>query len=118
MDPSTRPTSKSPHAKATKTMNVLAVLVLGLHATTAFVISTDSHSRSTTATGVHSAKAAIGTRSTVAASRVDTSRMSASTGFFQSLFGGQKASSDDISLSWIAWAILLCTDAWERARGV
>lgn len=91
----TRPTSKSPHAKAMKTMNALAVLILGLQATTtAFLTSAGPHSRSTTAAGVHGAKAAIST------SRVDTSRMLASTGtgFFESLFGGQKASPDDISL--------------------
>lgn len=101
VDPSTRSTSKSPHAQATKTMSVLAVLILGLHATAAFVTSPGPHSRSTTAAGGHSAKAAISTRSTAAARRVDTSRMLASTGFFESLFGGQKASSssDDISPS-------------------
>ncbi|CAM9774170.1 unnamed protein product [Ectocarpus sp. 12 AP-2014] len=80
------PTSKSPHAKATNTMNALAVLILSLHATTAFVTSAGPHSRSTTAAGIHSAKAAIST------GRADTSRMLASTGtgFFESLFGGQK----------------------------
>ncbi|CAM9467432.1 unnamed protein product [Ectocarpus fasciculatus] len=72
-------------------MSVLAVLILGLHATAAFVTSPGPHSRSTTAAGGHSAKAAISTRSTAAAARrVDTSRMLASTGFFESLFGGQK----------------------------
>ncbi|CBJ48406.1 hypothetical protein Esi_0002_0199 [Ectocarpus siliculosus] len=67
-------------------MNALAVLTLGLHATAAFVTSAGPHSRSTTAAGVHSAKAAIST------SRADASRILASTGtgFFESLFGGQK----------------------------